>query len=81
MHQSNPMDYTVEGFAGECLTIHGLMQFLERLGKRAQVAHCSPHTFRRSFALWSLRAGMSIYALQAIMGIRTGDPAPLPCAG
>jgi len=29
---------------------------------------CSPHRFRRTCALWSLRAGMNIYALQQIMG-------------
>ena len=29
---------------------------------------CHAHTFRRCFALWSLRSGMSIYALQQIMG-------------
>jgi site-specific recombinase XerD len=32
------------------------------------VEHCNPHTFRRTFALWSLRNGMSIYHLQKLMG-------------
>ena len=41
---------------------------LRRLGQAACVAHCHPHTFRRTFALWSLRAGMNIYALQRMMG-------------
>ena len=50
------------------LTDSGLRQMLRRLGKRASVDHCHPHTFRRTFALWSLRAGMNIYALQRIMG-------------
>ncbi len=53
---------------GERLTDYGLRQLFQRLGKRAGVKHCHPHTFRRSFALWSLRAGMNIYALQQIMG-------------
>lgn len=53
---------------GERLTDSGLRQLLERLGNRAGVAHCSPHTFRRTFALWSLRNGMSIYHLQRLMG-------------
>lgn len=53
---------------GKGLTHWGLAQLLKRLGMRAEVDHCSPHTFRRTFALWSLRAGMSIYHLQAIMG-------------
>ena len=50
------------------LTRFGLRQMLRRLGKAANVAHCSPHTFRRTFALWSLRSGMSIYVLQRLMG-------------
>ncbi len=53
---------------GERLTHHGLRLLLRRLGKRAGVEHCTPHTFRRTFALWSLRAGMNVYALQQIMG-------------
>lgn len=36
--------------------------------KRTGIEHCHPHTFRRTFALWSLRAGMDVYALQVIMG-------------
>ncbi len=46
----------------------GLRTFLKRLGRRAGVDHCSPHTFRRSFALWSLDAGMDIASLARIMG-------------
>ncbi len=53
---------------GERLTPNGLLLLCRRLGKRANVDHCHPHTFRRTFALWSLRAGMSIFALQQIMG-------------
>lgn len=53
---------------GQRLTIEGLRMLLRRLGKRAGVAHCHPHTFRRTFALWSLRAGMNIYVLQRLMG-------------
>ena len=53
---------------GTRLTDSGLRLMLRRLGKRAGVKHCHPHTFRRTFALWSLRAGMNIYALQRIMG-------------
>ncbi len=32
------------------------------------VPYCTPHTFRRTFAIWSLRSGMSIYHLQRLMG-------------
>jgi len=53
---------------GEGLTANGLFKLCKRLGERARVAHCHPHTFRRTCALWSLRAGMSVYHLQAIMG-------------
>ena len=38
------------------------------LGERAGVAHCHPHTFRRTFALWSLRGGMDVHTLAALMG-------------
>ncbi|MCC7354537.1 MAG: site-specific integrase, partial [Anaerolineae bacterium] len=41
---------------------------LRLLGEKAGVKHCTPHTFRRTCALWSLRAGMNIYALQQLMG-------------
>ncbi len=53
---------------GQRLTDSGLRILLRRLGEAANVQHCHPHTFRRSFALWSLRSGMNIYALQRIMG-------------
>lgn len=54
--------------SGERLTPHGLRLLLGRLGRRAGVKPCSPHTFRRTFALWSLRSGMNVYALQQLMG-------------
>jgi site-specific recombinase XerD len=53
---------------GERLTTSGLRRLLLRLGDAAGVEHCAPHTFRRTFALWSLRSGMSIYHLQRLMG-------------
>lgn len=53
---------------GERLTDSGLRQLLARLGERAKVEHCHPHTFRRTFALWSLRGGMDLHTLAAIMG-------------
>jgi|WetSurMetagenome_2_1015567.scaffolds.fasta_scaffold46247_3 site-specific recombinase XerD len=52
----------------EALTLSGLEKFCDCLEERSGVAHCHPHTFRRSFALWSLRAGMNVYALQRLMG-------------
>ena len=53
---------------GEALTVFGLIQVCKRLGVRAGVAHCHPHTFRRTFAIWSLRAGMDLVRLAALMG-------------
>lgn len=53
---------------GARLTHSGLRQMLQRLGERAKVAHCHPHTFRRTFALWSLRGGMDVHTLAALMG-------------
>lgn len=53
---------------GSRLTADGLRQLLARLGRAADVEPCNPHTFRRTFALWSLRNGMSIYHLQRLMG-------------
>jgi integrase/recombinase XerD len=54
--------------AGRALGVSGLQTLLKRLGERAGVEHCHPHTFRRTFALWSLDAGMNVYALQKLMG-------------
>ena len=53
---------------GTRLSDSGLRQLLERVGRKAGVANCHPHTFRRTFALFSLRNGMSIYHLQQLMG-------------
>lgn len=53
---------------GTRLTDSGLRQLLERIGNKAGVAECHPHTFRRTFALFSLRNGMSVYHLQQLMG-------------
>ena len=52
---------------GGRLTPGGLQQVLERIGERAGV-HAHPHKFRRSFALWALRSGMDVFALQRLMG-------------
>lgn len=58
----------VSSTTGERLTESGLRQVLRRLGAAANVQHCHPHTFRRTFALWSLRAGMNIHVLARLMG-------------
>jgi integrase/recombinase XerC len=53
---------------GEPLRQRGLNIMLYRLGKRAKVANCHPHTFRHTFATWALDAEMDVYALQRMMG-------------
>ena len=53
---------------GNRLTGDGLRQLLQRIGERAGVEHCNPHSFRRSFALFCLRSGMDVYSLQRLMG-------------
>lgn len=50
------------------LTASGLYRLVLRLGERAGVEGATPHQLRRTFAVLSLRAGMDIFALQAIMG-------------
>lgn len=51
----------------ERFTRNGLQQLVSRIADRAGV-HATCHMFRRTFALWSLRAGMDIYSLAALMG-------------
>jgi integrase/recombinase XerD len=53
---------------GHALPTPGCASCLNVWGKASGVNHCHPHTFRRTFALWSLRNGMSIYHLQRLMG-------------
>ena len=53
---------------GKPLTANGLLQLCRRLGRRSGVPNCHPHKFRRTFATWSLRAGMNIHAVQRLMG-------------
>lgn len=50
------------------LSFWGLASLLRRLGKRAGVADVTPHRFRRTFAVLSLRAGMDVLTLQRILG-------------
>lgn len=54
--------------SGDRLTMSGLFHFMKRLRNRTGLQHVQAHTFRRTFALWSLRAGMSVYHLQRLMG-------------
>ncbi|GIV14878.1 MAG: tyrosine recombinase XerC [Armatimonadota bacterium] len=49
------------------LTLGGLKQAVENIGKRAGVK-LSPHMLRRAFATWSLRNGVSLEHLRLLMG-------------
>jgi integrase/recombinase XerC/integrase/recombinase XerD len=53
---------------GTRLTYAGLRQIVRRRAKRADVPTPSLHSFRRAFALLSLRNGMDVYSLQKLMG-------------
>lgn len=53
---------------GQRLTKWGIVQILGDLGVRTGVAHCSAHTFRRTFCTNCLLNGMDIYRLAALMG-------------
>lgn len=50
------------------LTKNGLLLLCMRLGKRAKVNECHPHKFRRTCAIESLRAGMDLLRLAAMLG-------------
>jgi site-specific recombinase XerD len=50
------------------LKYNGLRALLKRLSDRAGVADVDAHRFRRTFAIESLRAGMPIMQLAAMMG-------------
>ena len=52
---------------GKRLSPNGLRSILLRISERAGF-HITPHTLRRTFATLSLRAGMNLIQLQAMMG-------------
>jgi integrase/recombinase XerD len=60
--------YGLHGEEPGALAVHGLQTVLHRLGKRVGVSPCSPHRFRRTFALWCLRDGMDLHSLRLLMG-------------
>ncbi|MCB2180197.1 tyrosine-type recombinase/integrase [bacterium] len=63
-NEENPVFQTS---TGKRLTPNGLRSALLRLGKRANI-HITPHALRRTFATLSLRAGMNLIELQAMLG-------------
>lgn len=62
------MGYDVNRRPRGALTTSGLQSVLRRLGQKAGVMPCSPHRFRRTFALWMLRDGCDLHTLRMMMG-------------
>jgi len=60
--------YDLERHEKGRLTLFGLETLMRRLGRRAEVEPCSPHRFRRTFALWCLRNGMDLHSQRLLMG-------------
>ena len=50
------------------LTWNGLLEVVEKIGRRAGITPLGCHVFRRSFATWSLRNGLDLHRLQLLMG-------------
>ncbi len=61
----SPLWLTVDG---KRLTFFGLRQVVRRRAERAGLPEPGLHSFRRAFALMSLRNGIDIYSLQKLMG-------------
>jgi site-specific recombinase XerD len=61
-------DYLFVGKGGEPLTYSGLRAMLTRRAKEAGVKVWLPHSFRRGFALYSLRNGVDAFSLQRLLG-------------
>ena len=54
--------------SGYRLTVYGLQSLIRRVAQRADVPDHGLHRFRRTFAIESLRAGMPMMQLAAMMG-------------
>jgi site-specific recombinase XerD len=63
---TEPLFVTLTG--GTRLQFFGLQSLLQRLGRAAGVKPVGAHRFRRTFAIESLRAGMPLPQLAALMG-------------
>lgn len=58
----------ISGRDGKRLNQDGVRQILRRRADDAGIPEPSPHSFRRAFALNSLRNGMNVLALQRLLG-------------
>ncbi len=50
------------------LTLWGLLEVIEKIGKRAGITPLGAHVFRRTHAVWSLRSGIDLARLQKMLG-------------
>lgn len=53
---------------GDGLTVYGVQTWLVRLGRAADVQHCSAHSFRRACALMLHRNGARLTEIAALLG-------------
>jgi site-specific recombinase XerD len=65
LQEDSPLWWGEQG----ALTLHGLKLAIRRIGKRAGLNRpLGAHTFRRTFATWSLRNGIDLEHLRQLMG-------------
>ena len=65
LQEDSPLWWGEQG----ALTLHGLKLAIRRIGKRAGLNRpLGAHTFRRTFATWSLRSGIDLEHLRQLMG-------------
>jgi len=51
------------------LTLHGLLEAIQKVGKRAGLKeHLGAHIFRRTYATWTLRSGIDLETLRQLLG-------------
>lgn len=62
---SNPL-FMTERYGN--FSLRGFGNAMDRIRKRTGIKHLEPHTFRRTYAVFSLRNGMNIYMLARLMG-------------
>lgn len=68
--RAEPREPLFASRTGGALTANSLRQLTERLARVAGVppSQCSPHAFRRTFAVSILRAGANLFSVQAMLG-------------
>ncbi|MDM7461463.1 MAG: tyrosine-type recombinase/integrase [bacterium] len=50
------------------LTLWGMLEVIEKIGKRTGISPLGAHVFRRTHAVWSLRSGLDLARLQKMLG-------------